>query len=140
VSEQKEGITVPIIAPHQLLLDEAVLVGRKWTREVVVLTGCVFAKDQAGQDGEVFGPGQFLQQAAEMEEVDGISPSGQRGLVGPQEGEPSEDVWIAAQLLEGLDLRVLGVEKIQEIADGAVVETDGLPVEGSSDGSGGALK
>ena len=75
-----------------------------------------------------------------MEEVDGVSDGGQRGLVGAQAGEPGQDVRIAAQLLEGLHLRVLGAEKIQEIADGAVVETNGFLVEGSGEGLGGALK
>ena len=55
-------------------------------------------------------------------------------------GEPGQDVRIAAQLLEGLHLRVLGAEKIQKIADGAVVETNRLLVEGSGERLGGALK
>ena len=65
-----------------------------------------------------------------MKEVDGIGNGCQRGLVGAQRGEPVQDVWIAAQLLEGLHLRVLGAEEIQEIANGAVVETKRLLVEG----------
>src|SRR5260370_40330716 len=75
-----------------------------------------------------------------MEQVNGISYGGQRGLGGAQRGEPIQDVRIAAQLLEGLHLRVLGAEKIQEIANGAVVETKRLLVEGRSEGMGGALK
>src|SRR5260370_27930470 len=75
-----------------------------------------------------------------MEQVNGISYGGQRGLGGAQRGEPIQDVRIAAQLLEGLHLRVLGAEKIQEIANGAVVETKRLLVEGRGEGLGGALK
>src|ERR1700731_4188770 len=93
-----------------------------------------------GQNGEAFSPGQFLQHAAQMEEVDGISHSGQRGVVGAQASEPGQDVRIAAQLLEGLHLRVSGAKKIQEIADGALVETNRLLVEGSGERLGGALK
>ena len=119
---------------------EPVLVGRKRARQIMLAAGCVLTKDQAGQNGEVFGPGQFLQHAAQMEEVDGISDGGQRGLAGAQGGEPGQDVRIAAQLLEGLHLRVLGAEKIQKIADGAVVETNRLLVEGSGERLGGALK
>lgn len=63
-----------------------------------------------------------------------------RGLVRAQGGEPGQDVWIAVQLLEGLHLRVLSAEKIQEIADGAEVEPNGFPVEGSGEGLSGALK
>jgi hypothetical protein len=43
------------------------------------------------------------------------------GLAGAQAGEPGKDVPTAVQLLEGLNLRVLGAGKIQEIADGAMV-------------------
>ena len=41
---------------------------------------------------------------------------------------------------EGLHLRVLGAEEIQKIADGAVVETKGVLVEGSGERLGGTLK
>src|SRR5579862_519144 len=75
-----------------------------------------------------------------MEEVDGISHSGEGGLVGAQRGEPCQDVRIALQLVEGLDLRVMGAEKSQEIAGSAMVETNGLLVEGSGEGLGGALE
>jgi hypothetical protein len=75
-----------------------------------------------------------------MEEVNGISDSGQRGLVGAQVGEPSQDVRVATQLLEGLHLWILGAEKNQEIANGAVVETKRLLMEGSGEGLGGATK
>src|ERR1700687_773600 len=74
-----------------------------------------------------------------MEEVDSISHGG-GGLVGAQRGEPGQDVRIAAQLLEGVHLRVLSAEKIQEIADGAVIETNRLLVEGSGERLSGALK
>jgi hypothetical protein len=73
-----------------------------------------------------------------MEEADGISDGGQGGLAAAQTGEPGQDVRIAAQLFEGLHLRVLGAEEIQEIADGAVVETDRVLLEGSGERLGGA--
>src|SRR5258705_1109887 len=75
-----------------------------------------------------------------MEQVDGIRHRGQRRLVGAQGGEPSQDVRIAAQLLKGLYLRVLGAEKIQEIADGAAIETNRFLVKGSGNGLGGMVK
>jgi len=43
-------------------------------------------------------------------------------------------------MLEGLYVRVLGAEKMQEIADGAVVETNRFLAERSGEGLGGALK
>jgi hypothetical protein len=42
-------------------------------------------------------------------------------------------VRIAAQLNEGLDLRVLGAEEIQKIAYGAVIEAKSVLVEGSGE-------
>jgi hypothetical protein len=140
VAEEKEGVTIPILAPQQFLLDYLVLVGGKRARQIMLLAGYVLPKDQAGQSGEIFGPSQFLQHEAQMEQVDGIGHSGQRGLVGAQGGEPGQDVRIAAQLWEGLHQRVLGAEKIQEIADGAVVETNRLLVEGGGERLSGALK
>jgi hypothetical protein len=75
-----------------------------------------------------------------MGEVDGIRYGGQRGLMGAQVGKPGEDVWIAAQVVEGLHLRVLGTEKIQKLANGAVIETKGVAVEGSGERLGRVLK
>jgi hypothetical protein len=37
VAEQKEGVTVAIIAPQQFLLDEPVLVGGQRTRQIMLL-------------------------------------------------------------------------------------------------------
>src|ERR1700694_2092530 len=106
----------------------------------MLLAGGVLPQDSAGQSGEIFGPGQPLSQAAQMEQVDGVGHSGQRGLVGAQRGEPGQDVRIAAQVLEAVRLRVLSAKKIQEIADSAIVETNRLLVEGSGERLGGALK
>ena len=54
----------------------------------MLVVGGVLTKDEAGQDGEIFSPGQFLQHATQMVEVDGISDRGQRGSAGTQVGEP----------------------------------------------------
>jgi hypothetical protein len=75
-----------------------------------------------------------------MEEVNGIRDCGKRGLMGAQGGEPTHDVRIALQLLERLHLRILSLEKIQEIADCAIVEAERVLIEGSGDGLGRALK
>ncbi len=53
--------------------------------------------------------------------------------MGAQEGEPGQDVRIAAQLIEGRHLRILGAEEIQKIADGSVVEAKCVVVEGSGE-------
>jgi hypothetical protein len=45
VAEEKEGVTIPIIAPQQFLLDYLVLVGRKRARQIMLLAGCVLPKD-----------------------------------------------------------------------------------------------
>ena len=81
MAEEKEGVTIPIIAPQQFLLDYLVLVGRKRTRQIMFTAGSVLAENQTRQAGEVFGPGQFLQHAAQMVEADGISDRRQRRLV-----------------------------------------------------------
>jgi hypothetical protein len=47
---------------------------------------------------------------------------------------------VTAQLLQGLHVRVVAADKIQKVADRAVVETNCLMVERSSDRLGGALK
>jgi len=44
VAEQKEGVTVAIIAPQQFLLDEPVLVGRQRARQIMLQPGCVLPK------------------------------------------------------------------------------------------------
>jgi hypothetical protein len=45
VPEEQEGVAIAIIAPQQLVLDQAILVDCQWARQIVVLAGCVLPKD-----------------------------------------------------------------------------------------------
>ena len=45
MAEKQEGVTVAIIASRQFLLDYLVLVDRKRARQIMLLAGCVLAKD-----------------------------------------------------------------------------------------------
>jgi len=47
------------------------------------------------------------QHTAQMKEMDGIGHGGQRGLMGAQRSEPGQNVRVAAQVLEGLYVRIV---------------------------------
>jgi hypothetical protein len=59
-----------------------------------------------------------------MVEVDVISDGGQSGLAGAQIAEPCQGMRVAAQLLQGLYLRVVAAKEIQKVPDRADVETN----------------
>ena len=78
---------------------------------MVLLAGNIVATEQIGKGRELLGPGEFLRHTAQ---VDHIVRARDR-VVRPQQGQPTEDVGIAAQLIERVDLRILSAEISQKV-------------------------
>lgn len=61
MSEQQEDISAQVVAAAELLLEELILLGGKWSGELLRCAGKVGALDQVGQFGMLFGPGQITE-------------------------------------------------------------------------------
>lgn len=84
----------------------------------------IVAPEQMSKRGELLGPSQFFQQAAQADDSSRESELGKRRHVGPQLSQPAEDVGIAVQLLQGVDLRMVSTQVSQEQVDGTVILND----------------
>src|SRR5712692_5898858 len=78
-----------------------------------------------GKSREWLGPGEFFQHAAQVDHVVGARDRGQWRVVRPQEGQPTEDMGIAAQLIERVNLRMLSAEISQKVPNGSAIGGDG---------------
>ena len=92
---------------------------------MVFLTGHVVTTEQMSQGGELLGPGEFFQHAAQVDHTVGARDRGQRRVVRPQESQPTEDMGIAAQLIERANLRILSAEISQKVPNGSAIGGDG---------------
>src|SRR6266567_1420452 len=99
-AEQEEGISAEIVAAHELLLQELILLGGKRSWQSVRRARNILAQQQVGQFREMAGAGQFMEDSAQSEEPADAGCRGQRRILGAQVRHPSEDVRLAAQLFE----------------------------------------
>ena len=93
--------------------------------ECAASAGNILAQQQVGQFSEMAGAGQFMEDGAQSEEPADVGCRGQRRILGAQVRHPSEDVRIAAQLIETSNLGMLCAEIDEEVAHRAVVITGG---------------
>ena len=63
-----------------------------------------------GQGWELLGPGEFFQHAAQADRTVGARDGGQWRVMRPQEGQPTEDMGIAPQLIERVNSMVLSTK------------------------------
>ena len=71
-----------------------------------------------GQCRELFGPRQVFEQAMQADDTIDQSDFCQRRGVRPQLRQPTEDMRIAAQLVEVSNLREVSAQVVQKAADG----------------------
>jgi hypothetical protein len=76
-----------------------ILFGSQGARKKVISARHVVAPEQMSKSGELLGPRQFFQQAAQADDSSRESELGKRRHVGPQLSQPAEDVGITVQLL-----------------------------------------
>jgi hypothetical protein len=116
VAEQEEDISAEIVAAHELLLEELILLGGERSWQSVGRAGNIPAQQQVGQFREMVGASQLMEDGAQSEEPADAGGRGQRRILGAQVRHPSKDMRIAAQLFETGNCRVLRAEIDEEAA------------------------
>ena len=92
---------------------------------MVLRAGNVVTTEQMGKGRQLLGPGEFFQHAAQVDDIVGACNRGQWRVVRPQESQPTEDMGIAAQLIERVNRRILSAEISQEVPDRTAIGGDG---------------
>ena len=100
VAEQQEDISAEIVAAHELLLEELILLGGERSWQSVGRARNILAQQQVGQFSEMAGASQLMEDGAQSEEPSDAGCRGQRRILGAQVRHPSEEMRIAAQLFE----------------------------------------
>jgi hypothetical protein len=67
----------------------------------------IIPREQVRQTGNLFAPGQFFQQAVQIDDTDGERGFGQWRQVRTQIGQPAQNVGIPPQLWQAADLGVV---------------------------------
>ena len=76
----------------------------------------ILAQQQVGQFREMAGASQLLEDGAQSEEPADVGRGGQGRILGAQVCHPSENMGIAAQLVERSNLRDIRAEIDEEVA------------------------
>jgi len=122
-AEQEEDISAEIVAAHELLLEELILLGGERSWQSVRRARDILAQQQVGQFSEMAGASQLMEDGAQREEPADAGCRCQRRILGAQVRHPSQDVRIALQLLDASDLRILGAQIDEEVAHDHIVVT-----------------
>jgi hypothetical protein len=120
-AEEEEDISAEIVAAHERLQEELILLGGERPWQSVRRAWDILVQQQVGQFSEVSGANQLMEDGAQREEPSDAGCRGQRRILGAQVCHPSEDMRIAAQLFETSNLRVFRSEIDEEAAHHDVV-------------------
>ena len=135
VTQEQQDITSQVIAAQQFLLDQLILLRSQRTRQTVFLAGDIVTTEQMSKSRELLGPCEFFQHASQVDDVVRARDRGQWRVVGSQESQPTEDMGIAAQLIERVNLRVLSGEISQKMANCSTIRGDGRITQGGNSSS-----
>src|SRR3984893_8387973 len=92
---------------------------------MVLLARYIVTTEQMGTGRELLGPGEFFQHTAQVDHTVRSCDSGQWWVVRPQESQPTEDMGVAAQLIERTNRRIPSAEISQKEPDGSAIGGDG---------------
>src|SRR4029077_14231206 len=123
MADEQKGVTLPIVAADELLLQKLILLGGKGACQSLRRVRDVVATDEAGGLRKLVGPRQFNEQGAQSDELLDIGGGGEGWHLGTQAGHPAEEVRIPSQLLEGVHLGVSGAEIAEEVPHDPTVVT-----------------
>ena len=123
VAEQEEDISAEIVAAHELLLEELILLGGERSWQGVGRAWDILAQQEVSQFSEMAGASQLMEDGAQSKEPADASRGCQRRILGAQVCHPSEDMGISAQLFETSNLRICGAEIDEEVVYHHVVTT-----------------
>ncbi len=96
VPEQEEDVSGKIVATHQLLLEEMILLCSEWTGQGMWRARNILAPYQVSEFSKLVGPGQFVQNGAQSDETSDAGCSSQRRSLCTHARHPSKGVRIAA--------------------------------------------
>ena len=122
-AEQEEDISAKIVATHELLLEELILLGGERPWQSVRRAWNILAQQQVSQFREMAGASQFMEDGAQSKEASDAGCRDQRRSLAAQVRHPSEDMRIAVQLFEMSNLRIFCAEIDKEAAHHDVVVT-----------------
>ena len=92
---------------------------------MVLLARNIVTAEQMGKGRELLGPGECFQHTAQVDHIVGARDRSQWRVVRPQQGQPTEDMGIAVQLMERVNLRMLSAEISQKVPNGSAIGSDG---------------
>lgn len=92
---------------------------------MVLLARHIVTTEQMGKGRELLGPGEFFQHTAQVDHIVSARDRSQWRVVRPQQGQPTEDMGIAAQLIERVNLRILSAEISQKVPNCSAIGRDG---------------
>jgi hypothetical protein len=98
MAQQQEEVGGKIIAAEQLLLEESIVLSGQGARETLRSAGDVVVAEEMRQVGKLSSPGQFLENAAQRQQVTDVDFRGQGRRLRAEMDKPAEDVRITAQL------------------------------------------
>src|SRR5258707_3502488 len=90
-AEQEEDISAKIVATHELLLEELILLGGERPWQSVRGARNILAQQQVGQFSEMAGARQFMEDGAQSEGPADAGCRGQRRILGAQVCHPSQE-------------------------------------------------
>src|SRR5664279_852410 len=140
MADEQKGVTLPIVAADELLLQKLILLDGERACQSLRRVRDVLATNQTGEMRKLFGPSQFGEQGTQSDEAVDIGGSGERRLLGAQAGHPAEEVRIPSQLLEGVHLGVSGAEIAEEVTHGPTVVTMAFGAERRAERIDGAVE
>src|SRR5215467_11510326 len=91
---------------------------------MVLFAGNIVTAQQMGKGRELVGPGEFFQHTAQVDHTVRTCDRGQWWVVRPQERQPTEDMGVAAQLIERPNRRIPSAEISQKEPDGSTIGGD----------------
>ena len=134
MANQQKGIATQIVAAEEFLLQEFILFCRKRTWKSPRETRNVFAADQMSEFRKLFGPSQFVEDAAQSDKQVDTGCGRERRCLRTQASHPAENVGFTTQLVQALHLRMISAEIAQEIAGGPTVVTSRVGTERNREG------
>jgi hypothetical protein len=140
MADEQKGVTLPIVAADELLLQKLILLGGERACQSLRRVRDVLATDEPSELGKLFGPRQFREQGAQSDEAVDIGGGGERWHLGAQAGHPAEEVGLAAELLESLHVGMSSAEIAEEVTHDPTVVTMALGAERHAERIDGAVE
>ena len=134
MANQQKSIATQIVAAEEFLLQEFILFCRERTWEPLREARNVLATDQMGKFGELFGPSELVEDAAQSDKQIDTGCGREWRCLRTQTGHPAEDVRFTAQLVQGLHRGMSSAEIAQEVASSPTIVTSRFGTECHDEG------